>query len=191
MGGCWARAVTAEVDLDLAIQAQAFPPVLRPRLWIPVVLSSQPDIPPPPVPASPGTPGLALRWRHGSATVLVPWAAIHMGPTSHRQATTKPPASQQPANAPSSKGAENRSLRLARAVPPGPTGNATSAREAVGREGFGARRPGHVPRYPSQSWPRQGLLDAPFLLPPILGLWQRVEWVASVTWGVWDSVLMC
>jgi hypothetical protein len=89
-GGCRARADTAQVELDLAIQAQAFLPVLRPRLGIPVVLSSQPAIPPPPVPARPGTPGWALAWRHGSATVLFPWGALPMGTTSHRQATNKP-----------------------------------------------------------------------------------------------------
>ena len=99
VGGCWARADTAQVDLDLAIQAQAFLPVLRPRLGIPVVLSSQPAIPPPPVPANPGTPGLALAWRCGSATVWVPWAPTPMGTTSHRQATAKPPPSHQQATA--------------------------------------------------------------------------------------------
>ena len=97
VGGFWARADTAQVDLDLAIQAQAFLPVLRPRLGIPVLLSSQPAIPPPPVPASPGAPGLALAWRHGSATVLVPWGTLPMGAPSHRQATAKPPPSHQQA----------------------------------------------------------------------------------------------
>ena len=92
-GGCRARADTAQVELDLAIQAQAFLPLLRPRLGIPVVLSSQPAIPPPPVPARPGTPGLALARRCGSATVAVPLGALPMGTTSHRLATGKPTTS--------------------------------------------------------------------------------------------------
>ena len=193
-GGCWARADTAQVDLDLAIQAQAFLPVLRPRLGIPVVLSSQPAIPPPAVPAPPGTPGLALAWRCGSATVWVPWAPTPMGTTSHRQATAKPPPSHQQANhqltSPSSQGAENTSLRPARAVPLGPKGKATSA-QAVGRGGLGERRSGHVPRHPGQSRPRQGLLDAHFLLPPNSGTlpnnWTRFErgLFNSATGGRW------
>jgi len=92
LGGCWARADTTEVHLDPAIQAQAFLPVLRPRLGIPVVLSSQPAIPPPAVPASHGTPGLAVAWRHGGATVWVPWAPT---PTWGQQAPAKPPPSHQ------------------------------------------------------------------------------------------------
>jgi hypothetical protein len=31
--------------------------------------------------------GLALRWRHGGATVALPWAPTPMGPASHRLAT--------------------------------------------------------------------------------------------------------
>ena len=57
----------------------------------------QAAFPPPPAPARPGTLGLALRWRHGSATVLVPWAPTPMGTPSQRPATSKPPPSQQPA----------------------------------------------------------------------------------------------
>ena len=178
MGCCWARANTAEVDLDWAIQVQAFLPVLRPRLGIPVVLSSQPAIPPPPVPASHGTPGLAVAWRCGSATVAVPWGALPMGTTSHRLATGKPRPSHQQANdqltSPSSQGAGNRALRPARAVPLGPKGKATSA-QAVGRGGLGERRSGQVPRHPSQSRPGQGLLDAHFLLPPNSGTLPETE----------------
>ena len=86
---------------------------------------------PPSVPASPGTPGLALRRRHGSATVLVPWAPTPMGTTSHRQASAKPAPSHQqvnhPLTSPSSKHAVNPSLRPAGAFPLGPQGTAFSS----------------------------------------------------------------
>ena len=99
-------------------------------------------------------------WSHGQRST---WG---------QPATARPPPSHQQANnqltSPSSQGAENRSLRPARAVLLGPKCKETSAK-AVGRGGLEERSAGHVPRHPSQSRPRQGLRDAHFLLPPILG----------------------
>ena len=118
--------------------------------------------------------------RCGSHGPRPPWGqpATAKLPPSHRQATNKPPPSHQQANhqltSPSSQGAENTSLRPARAVPLGPKGKATSA-QAVGRGGLGERRSGHVPRHPGQSRPRQGLLDAHFLLPPNSGTLPKTE----------------
>ena len=114
-------------------------------------------------------------WSHGARPQWGQPATAKL-PPSHRPATNKPPPSHQQANhqltSPSSQGAENTSLRPARAVPLGPKGKATSA-QAVGRGGLGERRSGHVPRHPGQSRPRQGLLDAHFLLPPNSGTFPR------------------
>ena len=92
-GGCRARADTAQVELDLAIQAQAFLPVLRPRLGIPVVLSSQPAIPLPPVPA----PAPLAGRQRGGTVVLRCWSHGERSPWG-QPATAKPPTSQSPAN---------------------------------------------------------------------------------------------
>jgi len=119
----------------------------------------------PPTPARPGSPGLALPWRHGSATVVVPWGALPMVAPSHRQASSQ-------LTSPSSKRAENPSLRRAGAVPLGPTGKA--ARE-VGGGDCGAGHSGHVPRHLNQSRSRPGLRDAPFWLALIPGRCQKLR----------------
>ena len=136
----------------------------------------QAAFPPPPAPARPGTPGLALRWRHGSATALVPWAPTPMGTTSHQQATAQQAPSHQqashPLTSPSSESAQNPSLRLAGAVPLGPTGKAA---QEMGRGEFGASRAGHVPRHLNQSRSRPSLRNASFWLPSNSGTLPEIE----------------
>jgi hypothetical protein len=119
---------------------------------------------------------VAARWRYGGGPMGPDPHGTGKPPPSHRLATGKPPASHRqashPLTSPSSKRAENTSLRPTGAVRLGPTGKAA---KDVGRGDLGARRSGHVPRHPSQSRPRPGLLDAPCLLPPDSGTLPETE----------------
>jgi len=173
-----ARAAVGE-GASVSVPPDGFPkgfapaPCVLPKELGTVVLSRQAAshrfLPPPAT--------VPLAWCYGGSTAVRRCWSHGPRPPWDQPATAKLPASQQrashPLASPSSKRAGNTSLRPAGAVLVGPTGK--PAKEWRGGD-FGERPPGHVPRHPSQSRPRQGFPDSPFWLPlPIPGRCQKLR----------------